>query len=1058
MDECGGEEPEERGRPWLPSNSRRVEYEDDSDRRGSGSLRRGETTGTAPGIGTGEDTTEDQPPPSEETTAVTTNATEVERNGAPESTASRSIAGPAEREALVVPLAISEELTTMMTKGLTADESKAISKEFPLVFEDKDFSLKPPKLDSWLLRRIKEKGLQKTVNANEEALISAQLKIMDIAPPLVDLYARLHTLPADADGNMARRSVQAVLQQWGRAYLHITRRRREAAISITDPEAEYLLKNEEAFAAGKEARGLLFTDKFIESMLKDAQQDQTLARRDLFVEALGTVTTASATGVRGKKSHLRGPEPRPSFTSNRGNRSSATEVTRNVSGRAGGGGRGRGGRGRRGSRNNAWTQGERRYVSDCPSIESVFIKHPPGPERPVDCEPVGARLRGFASRWTEITDDHWSLMVVREGARLDFVSSPIQYSAPVAVPMSGEMMSVCDREVADLLAKRAVVEVFDGSEGFVCSLFVIPKKSGGFRPIVNLKPLNSFIRYEHFKMEGLASVRFLVRKGDWMAKLDLKDAYLTVPIYDPHQKYLRFSWGGRIFQFTCLAFGLASAPRIFTKLLKVVAGFLRKQGIRLVVYLDDILLVASSREALQRDVRVVIELFQYLGFFINWEKSEVCPSQILEYLGLVINSIELSFVLPTDKAAAVKEMCSKALAKDAVTLRTLASIQGHFAWAIPAVPFAQSHYRSLQRFYIEGQRNTDALDRECLLSPTARADLRWWVENVTSITGRCFFPSEPDLEICTDASLSGWGACCGGVTTRGPWTRSDLSRHINELELLAAYYAVQAFVSRTRGLSVRLFLDNSTAVSYINKCGGTRSLSLTKIATDLSSWCERMGISLEAIHLPGVLNVIADQESRAGTDGSDWMLDRFVFDRLNDLWRVDVDLFAAPWNSHLESFVSWKPQPGAMATNAFSLNWSELRGYAFPPFSLIFKCIDKIRREGSSIVLVCPVWIGQPWFPLLLEHSCDVPRLLGADHNLLTSPLGEPHPLLVSGALRLAAWKLSGDPTKCRDFRDLWSNFSWPATVQLRTLLTSPPGSLGVLGAWEGIKIPCQTI
>ena len=106
--------------------------------------------------------------------------------------------------------------------------------------------------------------------------------------------------------------------------------------------------------------------------------------------------------------------------------------------------------------------------------------------------------------------------------------------------MSKEMVKICDKEVEDLIKKRAITEVADGSGGFVCSLFVIPKKSGGFRPIINLKPFNRFIRYEHFKMENLESVRFLLRKGDWMAKLDLKDAYLTVPVHPSHQKFLRF--------------------------------------------------------------------------------------------------------------------------------------------------------------------------------------------------------------------------------------------------------------------------------------------------------------------------------------------------------------------------------------------------------------------------------------------------------------------------------------------------------------------------------------
>ena len=110
--------------------------------------------------------------------------------------------------------------------------------------------------------------------------------------------------------------------------------------------------------------------------------------------------------------------------------------------------------------------------------------------------------------------------------------------------MSSEMVAVCDQEVRDLILKEAVKEIADGSEGFVCSLFVIPKKMRGFRPIVNLKPINKFIKYEHFKMENLQAVRFLLREGDWMVKVDLKDAYLTVSIHSPTKNSSRFNGRG----------------------------------------------------------------------------------------------------------------------------------------------------------------------------------------------------------------------------------------------------------------------------------------------------------------------------------------------------------------------------------------------------------------------------------------------------------------------------------------------------------------------------------
>jgi hypothetical protein len=144
------------------------------------------------------------------------------------------------------------------------------------------------------------------------------------------------------------------------------------------------------------------------------------------------------------------------------------------------------------------------------------------------------------------------------------------------------------------------------------SLF--PKNRVGF---VNLKPLNQFIQYEHFKMENLDSARFLLRKRDWMVKLDLKDAYLIIPVHPSHQKFLRFKWKGRIFQFKCLTFGLAPASRIFTKILKVVMGFLRKQGMRLRIYLDDILILNRSREGAAKDFKQVVDLLLQLGFLIN---------------------------------------------------------------------------------------------------------------------------------------------------------------------------------------------------------------------------------------------------------------------------------------------------------------------------------------------------------------------------------------------------------------------------------------------------------
>ena len=345
-----------------------------------------------------------------------------------------------------------------------------------------------------------------------------------------------------------------------------------------------------------------------------------------------------------------------------------------------------------------------------------------------------------------------------------------------------------------------------------------------------------------------------------------------------------------------------------------------------------------------------------------------------------------------------------------------------------------------------------------MLSDEAKQDLEWWLGNLNESLDKLFFPASPDLEICSDASLSGWGACCDQAKTRGSWTVEDTAKHINELELLGAFYAVQAFAAHATDISVRLYLDNTTAISYINKWGGTKSVVLSDLALEFAGWCEVRRIHIEAIHLAGTANVVADLESRAKPDASDWMLDKDIFSKIMSIWPVELDLFATMKNAQVPLFVSWRPQPSALATNAFGIQWKSNAAYAFPPFSLILKCLQKIRRDEATIVFVCPVWPGQPWFPLLLELSCDVPRLLPSGPYSLKSALGESHPLVLSNGLRLAAWRLSGRATLCEVFRRSLLIYSWPDDATTRISRINQPGDTGLIGVWEGIWIPYQAI
>ena len=171
---------------------------------------------------------------------------------------------------------------------------------------------------------------------------------------------------------------------------------------------------------------------------------------------------------------------------------------------------------------------------------------------------------------------------------------PVQSVLPRPPPFSGREKQLIDEEIIKLLTKGAIRKVSSCPYEFISNIFLVPKKTGDLRPVINLKPLNQFVQRIHFKMENIQMAMNFVSPGDYIVSLDLKDAYFSVPIFQPHCKYLRFIWRDQRYEFTCLPFGYSLAPRVFTKIFKPIVAHLRLNGLRIVIFLDDTLLVASS--------------------------------------------------------------------------------------------------------------------------------------------------------------------------------------------------------------------------------------------------------------------------------------------------------------------------------------------------------------------------------------------------------------------------------------------------------------------------------
>ena len=128
------------------------------------------------------------------------------------------------------------------------------------------------------------------------------------------------------------------------------------------------------------------------------------------------------------------------------------------------------------------------------------------------------------------------------------------------------------------MANLSLNLVSEPSPGFYSTLFLVEKASGGWRPVIDLSPLIGFLIHTRFQMETMATVLTSIRKGDFMASIDLSDAYFQVPIHKDSRKFLRFSLGGAVYQFKVLCFGLATAPQVFTRVFSLVSTWAHARG------------------------------------------------------------------------------------------------------------------------------------------------------------------------------------------------------------------------------------------------------------------------------------------------------------------------------------------------------------------------------------------------------------------------------------------------------------------------------------------------
>ena len=620
------------------------------------------------------------------------------------------------------------------------------------------------------------------------------------------------------------------------------------------------------------------------------------------------------------------------------------------------------------------------------------------------------RLKQFVNQWQKITSDDEILQTVA-GLTIEFSQAPpVQFSKPIS-RFSAKQSDIIDGEIAMLLQKQVLEIASPETEEYISTIFLVPKKNGSYRLILNLKKFNEHVEYFHFKMETFDMAIKLISENCCMASIDLKDAYYGVSVHEQFRKYLRFIWNDTLYQFTCLPNGLSCAPRKYTKLMKPVYSTLRKAGISVSGFLDDLLIVGRTADETRASVGHVVQVLQDLGFVINYEKSKLEPCTRLKHLGFLIDSDSMTVSLPVDKVDSVKTLCNNMLRQDVDTIRSVAKVIGTIVACFPAVRVGTLHYRILECEKDEALKSSKGdFDAMMTISGAMKKELSWWVENVSS-QNKPIIERSPDIRITSDASLEGWGGTCGKEKTGGRWDEEEQKNHINYLELLGAFFVLKSFEKELTGMHVHCWLDNTTAIAYLNHMGGRQSL-LNNLAFEIWSWALSREMWLTAGHVPGVQNIEADFESRHFNDRSEWSLNSHVFEKLQDIFgKPDIDLFASRLNTKCNRYVSWQRDPKAEFIDAFSQSWSGFHAYIFPPFSLIGRILQKLQHERARATVVVPFWTTQPWFTTFVDMLTSSPILLPQSDRLLVLEYSDNlHPL--RKRLRLIAGQLSGKPTE----------------------------------------------
>ena len=602
--------------------------------------------------------------------------------------------------------------------------------------------------------------------------------------------------------------------------------------------------------------------------------------------------------------------------------------------------------------------------------------------------------------WREMGASDSIVKILRDGYRLPLNSMPERRTFKNHGSCS-EHADFVAREVKTLVAQGCATEMYP-EEAWVCSPLGVHDNGRKLRLILDMRYVNTHLARLKFKMEDIRTAAQIYKKGDYLITFDLKSGYHHVSIHKDHWKLLAFQWNGKVYAFTVLPFGCSASPWCFTKVTRVLVRYWRSQGVRCMMYMDD----GSAGDQPEEQARSVSQKVRAdldrAGFIVNEPKSSFEPKQEVQQLGFTLDTCLNLIKASERRVQATRAAVAHAVQKGTVSARELAKVAGHIiSMSVVLGPVCRLRTRAMYAA-IETRHNWSSRIGVC---DEVAMELQFWGANFEELHGRPLWSESPrGVEICTDASETGWGGHACGEVASGEWSPLQARKSSTWRELRAACNTLEALGECFRGESCILKLDNQAAVHILQK--GSRREELQQEALTAYALCREKAISLSAQWLPREENTLADLYSRV-VDENDWMLSREWFLHLDERFGPHtVDCFATSRNNQLPRFFAKLWCPGCEGADAFTRPWEGENVWLVPPVHLILRTIRMMQYSECHGTLVAPLWKSAVWWPIVHPQGGWAPWV--ADVLELPSQAG----LFVSGSCE---WNLfSAEPPPCR--------------------------------------------